>query len=45
MFCYNHPTRPAVAQCVDYHKGFCNECARKYTIIICDECNNNVSST
>lgn len=40
MNCFNHPTRPAVAQCVDCHKGLCNECAHKYTIPICDECNN-----
>lgn len=40
MNCYNHPARPAVAQCVDCHKGLCTSCARKYTIPICDECNN-----
>lgn len=40
MNCYNHPARPAVAQCVDCHKGLCSSCARKYTIPICDECNN-----
>lgn len=40
MNCYNHPTRPAVAQCIDCHKGLCNSCAHKYTIPICDKCNN-----
>lgn len=40
MNCYYHPTRPAVAQCVDCHKGLCRSCAHKYTIPICDECNN-----
>ena len=39
MNCYYHPTRPAVAQCVDCHKGLCSSCAHKYTIPICDECN------
>lgn len=39
MNCYNHPSRPAVAQCVDCHKGLCVSCAQKYTISICDECN------
>lgn len=40
MNCYYHPTRPAVAQCVDCHKGLCRACAHKYTIPKCDECNN-----
>ncbi len=39
MNCYNHPTRQAVAQCVDCQKGLCYTCAHKYTIPICDECN------
>ena len=40
MNCYFHPVRPAVAQCIDCHKGLCRSCAHKYTIPICDECNN-----
>lgn len=40
MNCYFHSNRSAVAQCVDCHKGLCHECATKYTIPICDECNN-----
>lgn len=40
MNCYYHSIRPAVAQCVDCHKGLCRSCAHKYTIPICDECNN-----
>lgn len=40
MNCYYHPTRPAVAQCIGCHKGLCWSCAHKYTIPICDECNN-----
>lgn len=40
MNCYYYPTRPAVAQCVDCYKGLCRSCVHKYTIPICDECNN-----
>lgn len=40
MNCYYHSIRPAVVQCVDCHKGLCRSCAHKYTIPICDECNN-----
>lgn len=40
MNCYFHPIRPAVAQCIDCHKGLCSSCAHRYTIPICDECNN-----
>lgn len=39
MNCYNHPNRPAVAQCVDCRKGLCQTCSSKYEIPICDECN------
>ncbi|MGM9763088.1 MAG: hypothetical protein ACI3ZQ_03600 [Candidatus Cryptobacteroides sp.] len=39
MNCYFHPTKPAVAQCVDCHKGLCSTCAHKYDIPICDDCN------
>lgn len=39
MNCYYHPHRPAVAQCVDCHKGLCYHCAHKYTYPICKECN------
>ena len=40
MNCYYHPHEPAVAQCVDCHKGLCQHCASKYEIPICDDCNN-----
>lgn len=40
MNCYFHLNRSAVAQCVDCRKGLCHECATKYIIPICDECNN-----
>ena len=40
MYCFFHPSKPAVAQCVDCHKALCLECASKYTIPICDACNN-----
>lgn len=40
MNCFLHPNRYAVAQCVDCHKGLCQQCASKYTIPICDTCNN-----
>ena len=39
MNCYYHPFDPAVAPCVDCGKGLCYRCAHKYTIPICDECN------
>lgn len=40
MNCYYHPSRKAVAQCPDCHKGLCYKCAHKYNIPLCDECNN-----
>ena len=40
MNCYYHPMRPAVAQCLDCHKGLYQDCAHKYDIPICDTCNN-----
>ena len=36
--CYNHPDRPAVAQCQRCHKGLCRECADLYSPIVCAEC-------
>lgn len=39
MNCYFHPSGPAVAQCVDCHKGLCRDCVSKYTLPICDACN------
>lgn len=40
MNCFHHISEPAVAQCVDCHKGLCIHCASKYNIPICDDCNN-----
>lgn len=45
MNCYYHPQEPAVAQCVDCHKGLCQRCASKYEIPICDDCNNTMDFT
>ncbi len=45
MNCYFHPNKYAVAQCIDCHKGLCQDCAAKYTTPICDECNNKRRST
>lgn len=38
MKCYYHPDRDAVAQCVECHKGLCNECAHKWEPPHCDGC-------
>lgn len=40
MNCFYHISEPAVAQCVDCHKGLCLHCASKYEMPICDDCNN-----
>lgn len=40
MNCFFHLSEPAVAQCIDCHKGLCITCASKYTMPICDNCNN-----
>jgi hypothetical protein len=37
--CYNHPDRPAVAQCSDCGKGLCAQCASDYARPICNACN------
>lgn len=39
MNCYFHSNQHAVAQCVDCCKGLCQQCASKYSIPICDDCN------
>ena len=39
MNCYYHPHRPAVAQCPDCGKGLCRQCASKYKIPRCEDCN------
>lgn len=39
MNCFYHPGREAVAQCADCSKGLCSECATRFTIPICPECN------
>lgn len=40
MKCFYHPLEYAVAQCIDCHKGLCRQCASKYLMPICDDCNN-----
>ena len=40
MNCFYHPYNTTVAQCVDCGKGLCSACAAKYSIPICDKCNN-----
>ena len=40
MNCFNHPSEPAVTQCIDCGKGLCYDCATQYTSPICEECNN-----
>ena len=39
MKCYYHGDTDAVAQCVDCGKGLCKECASRFAIPICPECN------
>ncbi|MDD4108769.1 MAG: hypothetical protein PHH93_08630 [Prolixibacteraceae bacterium] len=39
MNCHNHPTQPAVAQCVDCGKGLCGTCASNYLTPLCTPCN------
>ncbi len=39
MKCHKHYDMDAVGQCIDCSKGLCPECASKYTIPICDNCN------
>ena len=41
MKCYNHPEKDAIAQCVTCGKGLCEECAKKWTPPICDDCQRN----
>ncbi len=38
MNCFNHPDRPAVAQCPDCGKGLCIECAKAHETTICEDC-------
>ncbi len=39
MNCFNHTESVSVAVCQDCQKGLCSICATKYTIPICDSCN------
>ena len=39
MNCFNHPDLISVGVCQDCQKGLCNECASKYSIPICIQCN------
>jgi len=41
MNCFFHPEEVSVAQCIDCGKGLCKDCAGKYAISICDNCNAN----
>ena len=39
MNCFNHPSKTAVASCIDCGKGLCHSCASTYTQPICNNCN------
>lgn len=39
MNCFNHPNESAVGTCQDCKKGLCQNCATKYEISICNDCN------
>lgn len=39
MNCFNHHESIAVGVCQDCQKGLCSECASKYSIPICSQCN------
>ena len=39
MNCINHPTTNIVSTCPDCNSGLCSGCAQRYTIVICDRCN------
>ena len=39
MNCFYHPDTVSVAACVDCGKGLCQECAIRYQLPICNECN------
>jgi len=39
MNCFYHPDTVSVAACVDCGKGLCQECAGRYQVPICNECN------
>jgi len=39
MNCFYHPDTVSVAACVDCGKGLCQECAGRYSMPICNECN------
>lgn len=39
MRCFYHPSEPAVAKCEDCQKYLYHSCATKYSIPICDSCN------
>lgn len=42
MKCYYHPSRDAVAQCVQCSKGLCMECAQKWEPPHCDSCGTDI---
>jgi hypothetical protein len=41
MNCFYHPATTIVATCQDCKKGLCVECASKFQIPICSQCNEN----
>lgn len=45
MNCFNHHELIAVGACQDCQKGLCSECASKYSIPICSQCNASRKST
>lgn len=42
MNCFYHPDRSSVATCSDCGKGLCQECARKWTPVLCVDCADSV---
>ena len=44
MNCFYHPEVSIVATCQDCGKGLCVDCASRYTIPICKQCNSNRKS-
>ena len=38
MNCYNHPNKPAVVQCRQCGKGFCEDCAHDVVDGLCSSC-------
>lgn len=39
MKCFHHPDVDAVGTCPDCNRALCRECAGRYSVPICDQCN------